>query len=87
MNGSGWIWLINRDGQLEILPTRNNDTPECLKERLTPILCLDMWEHAYVDDYGSDIEQYVHNFWKVLNWDKVEARLSFARRSSTSLIK
>jgi len=79
--GSGWLWLINRDSHLEIMETYNNATPEVLDERIIPIFNLDLWEHSYVDDYGNDVEAYVDAFWHVLNWEKVEERCVFARRT------
>jgi superoxide dismutase, Fe-Mn family len=66
---------------LEILNTHNNANPECFEDRTVPILCLDAWEHSYWYDYGPDVDSYVANFWKVLNWQKVNERLAFARRT------
>ena len=68
--GSGWAWVvINANGKLEITSTANQDSP--LMDGLTPILGLDVWEHAYYLNYMADRKKYIKNFWKVVNWDTV----------------
>ena len=67
--GSGWAWLVLKDGKLEITSTPNQDSP--LMEGLTPILGLDVWEHAYYLNYRNVRPDYVDAFWNVVNWDKV----------------
>lgn len=67
--GSGWAWLVLKDGKLEIISTPNQDSP--LMEGLTPILGLDVWEHAYYLNYRNVRPDYVDAFWNVVNWDKV----------------
>ena len=67
--GSGWAWLVVKDGKLEIISTPNQDSP--LMEGLTPILGLDVWEHAYYLNYRNVRPDYVDAFWNVVNWDKV----------------
>ena len=67
--GSGWAWLVVKDGKLEITSTPNQDSP--LMEGLTPILGLDVWEHAYYLNYRNVRPDYVDAFWNVVNWDKV----------------
>ena len=67
--GSGWAWLVVKDGKLEITSTPNQDSP--LMEGLTPILGLDVWEHAYYLTYRNVRPDYVDAFWNVVNWDKV----------------
>ena len=67
--GSGWAWLVLKDGKLEIVSTPNRDSP--LMEGLTPILGLDVWEHAYYLNYRNVRPDYVDAFWNVVNWDKV----------------
>ena len=67
--GSGWAWLVVNAGKLEVMSTPNQDSP--LMEGKTPILGLDVWEHAYYLNYQNKRPEYVSNFWNVVNWDKV----------------
>ena len=67
--GSGWAWLVVNGGKLEVTNTPNQDSP--LMEGKTPILGLDVWEHAYYLKYQNKRPEYVSNFWNVVNWDKV----------------
>ena len=71
--GSGWAWLcVDSDGGLEVCSTANQDNPlmpgECGK---TPILCLDVWEHAYYLNYQNRRPDYVDAFFNVINWEVV----------------
>lgn len=68
--GSGWAWLVSRDGKLVIEKTSNQDTP--LSTGGKPILCLDVWEHSYYLKYQNKRPEYVKAFWNVVNWEKVE---------------
>ncbi|MFB1050801.1 superoxide dismutase [Paraliobacillus sp. JSM ZJ581] len=68
--GSGWAWLIVNDGELEITSTPNQDSP--VMEGKTPILGLDVWEHAYYLKYQNRRPDYISAFWNVVNWDEVE---------------
>jgi Fe-Mn family superoxide dismutase len=70
--GSGWAWLVHKDGGLAILSTANQDNP--LSDGLTPILGLDVWEHAYYLKYQNRRAEYVTNWWNVVDWKKVAAR-------------
>lgn len=71
--GSGWAWLVvNSDGSVEITSTPNQDNP--LMEGKTPILGLDVWEHAYYLNYQNRRPDYVDAFWNVINWNAVEQR-------------
>ncbi|WP_291946388.1 superoxide dismutase [Chitinophaga sp.] len=66
--GSGWAWLAQTDsGNLEILPMKDAHTP--LTEGKTPILTLDVWEHAYYIDYRNARLKFVEGFWEIVNWD------------------
>jgi len=74
--GSGWAWLIvDKDRKLQVLSTANQDTP--LTEG-TPILALDVWEHAYYLKYQNRRPEYVGNFWSIVNWAEVEKRYAEA---------
>jgi Fe-Mn family superoxide dismutase len=75
--GSGWAWLvIDPFGKLRVLSTANQDSP--LMSGHSPILGLDVWEHAYYLNYQNRRPDYIQAFWNVVNWDKVAER--FARR-------
>jgi Fe-Mn family superoxide dismutase len=66
--GSGWTWLVqNGQGELEIVNTSNAGSP--LTEGKTPILTIDVWEHAYYIDYRNARPKYVEAYWKLVNWD------------------
>jgi superoxide dismutase, Fe-Mn family len=76
--GSGWAWLnLNQDGSLVITSTQNQDNP--LSEGLTPILGIDVWEHAYYLKYQNRRAEYVSNWWNVVNWDDVARRYEAGR--------
>jgi Fe-Mn family superoxide dismutase len=72
--GSGWAWLVKKDERLSVVSTPNQDNP--LAEGQTPILGLDVWEHAYYLKYQNRRAEYVTNWWNVVNWDAVGDRLS-----------
>ncbi|MGF1931186.1 superoxide dismutase [Enterococcus casseliflavus] len=67
--GSGWAWLVVKDGKLAITSTANQDSP--LMDSQTPVLGLDVWEHAYYLKYKNVRPDYINAFWSVVNWDKV----------------
>ena len=68
--GSGWAWLVvDSEGKLSVTKTSNQDSP--LTDGLTPILCLDVWEHAYYLKYQNKRPDYIKAFWNVVNWDNV----------------
>ncbi|MBL1228907.1 superoxide dismutase [Enterococcus sp. BWB1-3] len=67
--GSGWAWLVVNNGKLEIMSTPNQDSP--LMKGKTPVLGLDVWEHAYYLKYKNVRPDYIAAFWNVINWDKI----------------
>ncbi len=70
--GSGWMWLIkDENGALDLLQTKNGDTP--FVHHKTPLLCCDVWEHAYYLDYKNERGRYLDAFWNVVNWKFVES--------------
>jgi Fe-Mn family superoxide dismutase len=75
--GSGWAWLSVDKGKVLIESTPNQDTP--LSEGRTPILGLDVWEHAYYLNYQNRRPDYIAAFWNVINWDEVNKRLAAAK--------
>ncbi len=69
--GSGWAWLIkNKKGDLEIIDTPNQDSP--LMEHQTPVIGLDVWEHAYYLKYQNKRPEYIESFFHIINWHKVD---------------
>ncbi len=74
--GSGWTWLVkNADGSLAIVNTNNADTP-ITDEGITPLLTVDVWEHAYYVDYRNARPEYLKNFWEIANWEFAAANLA-----------
>jgi Fe-Mn family superoxide dismutase len=67
--GSGWAWLVVKDGKLEVMSTPNQDNP--VSEGYEPILGLDVWEHAYYLKYQNRRPEYIENWFNVVNWDEV----------------
>ncbi|MBS4199676.1 superoxide dismutase SodA [Bacillus sp. FJAT-49732] len=68
--GSGWAWLALNNGEVEIMSTPNQDSP--VMEGKTPLLGLDVWEHAYYLKYQNRRPDYMSAFWNVVNWDEVQ---------------
>jgi Fe-Mn family superoxide dismutase len=75
--GSGWAWLVSENGKLKIGSTPNQDNPmmDVSDFKGTPLLALDVWEHAYYLKYQNKRNEYVANWWNVVNWDEVAKRL------------
>jgi Superoxide dismutase len=82
--GSGWAWLVLKNGKLTIVSTANQDSP-LMGEKFagvsgTPILALDVWEHAYYLKYQNRRADYISAFWNVVNWDKVAQLYAIAKK-------
>ena len=75
--GSGWAWLVVNNGELEVTSTANQDSP--LMEGKTPLLGLDVWEHAYYLKYQNKRPEYISAFWNVVNWDEVTKNYNEAK--------
>ena len=79
--GSGWAWLsVDAGKKLFVSSTANQDNPlmDVVEERGTPVLALDVWEHAYYLKYQNKRADYVDNFWNVINWEEVNKRYAEA---------
>lgn len=81
--GSGWAWLVVKNGKLEIVSTANQDSPLASStyggHDATPILGVDVWEHAYYLNYQNRRPDYLKAFWNVVNWAEVEKRYNAAK--------
>ena len=75
--GSGWAWLIQKDGKLEVTSTPNQDNPlmDVAEVKGTPILGIDVWEHAYYLKYQNKRPDYLAAVWNVIDWDKVAGKM------------
>ena len=70
--GSGWAWLVKKGNGVAIVSTANQDNP--MSEGMTPVMGIDVWEHAYYLKYQNRRAEYVTNWWNVVNWDAVAER-------------
>lgn len=78
--GSGWAWLVVQNGKLVVSSTPNQDNPlmDVAEVKGTPVLGLDVWEHAYYLKYQNKRPDFIDAFWNVVNWDKVAERYAAA---------
>ena len=76
--GSGWAWLVLNNSHLEIMSTANQDSP--LSEGRTPLLGIDVWEHSYYILYKNRRDEYIKNWWNVVNWQQVEEHYKHAKK-------
>jgi Fe-Mn family superoxide dismutase len=70
--GSGWVWLVKDGDGVDLMTTPNQDTP--VMEGKTPIIGLDVWEHAYYLKYQNKRPDYIDAWWNVVNWDEAQKR-------------
>jgi len=75
--GSGWTWLVDVNGRLEIYNSSNAESPVLLKAK--PLLTIDLWEHSYYIDHQNRRPEYINKWWEVVNWNFVEKQLSGAK--------
>jgi superoxide dismutase, Fe-Mn family len=75
--GSGWAWLIKSGGKIDIVSTPNQDSP--LMEGRSPVMGLDVWEHAYYLKYQNRRAEYINAWWNVVNWPEIEKRFNSAK--------
>ena len=80
--GSGWAWLIVKDGKLEVSSTPNQDNPlmDVAEVKGTPVLGVDVWEHAYYLKYQNKRPDYLAAVWNVINWNKVSEHFEKAKK-------
>jgi len=80
--GSGWAWLIVKDGKLEVTSTPNQDNPlmDVAEVKGTPVLGVDVWEHAYYLKYQNKRPDYLAAIWNVINWSKVAEHYAAAKK-------
>ncbi len=72
--GSGWAWLVKRGNGLAVVSTANQDNP--MSEGMTPVIGVDVWEHAYYLKYQNRRAEYVTNWWNTINWDAVASQFA-----------
>lgn len=79
--GSGWAWLVATEGKLVVTSTPNQDNPlmDIAEVKGTPLLTIDVWEHAYYLKYQNRRVEYIENWWNVVNWDEVASRFDKAK--------
>jgi Fe-Mn family superoxide dismutase len=80
--GSGWAWLVVSNGELEVVSTANQDSP--LTVGKTPIMGIDLWEHAYYLKYQNRRPEYIEAFFNVVNWEKVNSLYLQAKKASVA---
>ena len=86
--GSGWAWLIVKDGKLRVTSTPNQDNPlmDIAEVKGIPVIGIDVWEHAYYLKYQNRRPEYLSNIWNVINWSEAEKRYKAAISDTASLV-
>jgi superoxide dismutase, Fe-Mn family len=78
--GPGWTWLIKQNNTLKVINTSGQENPFMntlpSEKRGFPLLCLDLWEHAYLTNYKNNKEEYIQAYWNIINWDFVNKRFN-----------
>jgi Fe-Mn family superoxide dismutase len=77
--GSGWAWLVKKGGKVAVTSTPNQDNPLMERDGGTPLLGLDVWEHAYYLKYQNKRADYITAWWNTINWDEVARRYAAAK--------
>jgi Fe-Mn family superoxide dismutase len=72
--GSGWAWLVKKGSGLAVVSTANQDNP--MSDGMSPVMGVDVWEHAYYLKYQNRRAEYLTNWWNVVNWDEVARRFN-----------
>ncbi len=76
--GSGWVWLVLKNNELEIIQTTNQESP--LSGKMIPLITADVWEHTYYLKYKNKRNEFLENFWNVLNWEKINENFTKAKQ-------
>ncbi len=76
--GSGWAWLVSNNGKLEIAQTKNQDSP--ISNGKTPLIAIDVWEHAYYLKYKNKRPEYIEAFFNIINWEKVNEYFTSSKK-------
>lgn len=84
--GSGWSFLVLKNGKLEVMSTPNQDNPLMLERDVFPLLAIDVWEHAYYLKYQNRRPEYLTNIFKIINWEIIEDRYNKALEKNISYI-
>lgn len=76
--GSGWVWLVLKNNELDIIQTTNQESP--LSGKMIPLITADVWEHSYYLKYKNKRNEFLENFWNILNWEKINELFAKAKQ-------